>query len=121
MRVVYVAIDGKEFDTEAACLQHEKEDPLFKVYDQEGRLTEVGPDAFLLHIINDDKGGVAFQRLCEKRGEEASSIDFYSRAGSIDFYSRAGWYWWDGDEYSSVDEGMVRAIMRARYNIEITD
>lgn len=112
MKVVYVAIDGKEFDTEAACLQHEKEDPLFKVYDHEGRLTEVGPDALLLHIINDDEGGEAFQRLCEKRGEEA---------GSIDFYSRAGWYWWDGDEYSSVDEGMVRAMMRARHNIEITD
>lgn len=112
MRVVYVASDGEKFDTEEACLRHERETPLFRAYGREGQPVEVGQGVHLLHIIDNARGGEAFQRLCEERDEDN---------GLIDNCSCAGWYWWDDDYFSSVDEELIRAMMRARYNIDIAD
>ena len=112
MKIVYVAIDGEEFDTEEACLRHEKEEPLFKTYDQWGRPIEVGQGVHLLRLIDSLKGGEAFVRLCKEREE------FHE---GITSYSSTGWYWWNDTRFCRVDERMVRAMMRARHNIEITD
>lgn len=112
MRIIYEASDGEKFNTEEACLQHEKESLLFKTYDHLGRPVEVGQGVFLLHIIDNARGGEAFQRLCKERDEDN---------GLIDNCSCAGWYWWDDDHFSSVDEGLICAMMRARYNIDIVD
>ena len=112
MRTIYEAYDGEKFDTEEACLRHEKESPLFRAYDREGRPIEVGQEVFLLHLIANFKGGEAFARLCEKRGE---------LVGGITRYSPTGWYWWNGTRYFHIDETMVRAMMRACHKIEITD
>lgn len=112
MRIIYEAFDGEKFSTEAACLRHEKDRPLFRAYDREGFPTEVGQGVHLLHIIDDARGGEAFQRLCKEQDEDN---------GSIDHRASAGWYWWDDDgSFSFVDEELIRAVMRARYNI-ITD
>lgn len=112
MRVCYVAPDGKQFDTEAACLRHEKESLVFRGYDREGRPTEVGHGVHLLHIIVEGEGGEAFRRLCEEQDEDN---------GLIDYCSSAGWYWWDDYSFTRVDEELIRAMMRARYNIDIVD
>lgn len=112
MKVIYEAFDGEKFDTEADCLRHEKESPLFRVYDRQGQPIEVGKDVHLLHLIDGHKGGEAFVRQCEKRGE-------FSR--HITRYSSAGWYWRDDNRYSRIDENMVLAMMRACHNIEIAD
>lgn len=112
MRIIYEAFDGEKFNTEEACLRHEKESPLFKTYNLNGYPIEVGQGVHLLHIIDNARGGEAFQRLCEERDEDS---------GLVDNCSRAGWYWWDDDYFSSVDEGLIRAMMRARYNIDIAN
>lgn len=112
MRVTYVASDGEKFDTEADCLKHEKESPLFKTYDHRGRPIEVGQGVHLLHLVDSLKGGEAFVRLCKEREESCEGIASYSSTG---------WYWWNSSRFCCVDERMVRAMMRARYNIEVTD
>lgn len=112
MKVIYEAFDGEKFDTEEACLRHEKESPLFRVYDRQGQPIEVGQDVYLLHLIDDSRGGKAFAQLCEERGE---------LIGGITRFSNAGWYWWDSNRYSRVDEKLVLAMMRACHNIVITD
>ena len=112
MRVVYVASDGEKFDTEEACLRHEREAPLFRAYGREGQPVEVGQGVHLLHIMDKDRGGEAFVRLCEERGEAS---------GLINRHSGAGWYWWCDSRFLRVDEGLVLAMMRACHNIVITD
>lgn len=112
MRIIYEAFDGEKFSTEAACLQHEKVSPLFRAYDREGYPTVVGEGVHLLHIIDEDKGGEAFQRLCKEQEEDD---------GDIDRCSSAGWYWWDDYRFSPVDEELILAMTRARYNINIVN
>lgn len=112
MRLVFEAFDGEKFNTEADCLKHEKESPLFKPYDQWGRPIEVGQGVHLLHIIDGLKGGEAFVRLCKEREECHEGITNYSSTG---------WYWWNNSRFCCVDTRMIRAMMRARHNIEITD
>lgn len=112
MRVVYVASDGEKFDTEEACLRHEKESPLFKTYDRWGHPIEVGQGVHLLHLIDSLKGNEAFVRLCKEREESSEGITNYSSTG---------WYWWNNSRYSRVDETLVHAMMRACHNIVITD
>ena len=112
MRVVYVASDGEKFDTEEACLRHEREAPLFRTYDRRGQSVEVGQGVHLLHIMDKDRGGEAFARLCEERGEAS---------GLVNRYSGAGWYWWSNSRFFHVDEELVLAMMRACHNIVITD
>ena len=62
MRVIYEAFDGEKFNTEADCLQHEKNSPLFKTYDRWGHPIEVGQGVHLLHIID---GLRAAKPLCD--------------------------------------------------------
>lgn len=112
MRVLFVASDGKEFNTEDDCLQYEQSSLSFRAYDREGRPTEVGHGVHLLHIIDEDEGGEAFQRLCEKENEDS---------GDIGYRSGEGWYWWDDFRFSPVDEELVRAMARACYNVDIAD
>ena len=112
MRVDFVAFDGKRFATEAECLRHEQESPLFRAYDREGYPTEVGHGVHLLHIIEEGEGGEAFRRLCDEQDADN---------GCIDGCSSAGWYWWDNYSFSSVDEELIRAMARACYNVDIAD
>lgn len=112
MKVWYVANDGKKFDNEAACLRHEQESPLFRTYGPDGRPVEVGLGVYLVHIIEEGEGGKAFSRLCEEEGVDA---------GGIDSYTEAGWHAWDEFSFEPVNERLVHAMMRARYNVEPTD
>lgn len=112
MTITYVAFDGTHHGTEADCLRHEQESPLFKAYDKEGRLVEVGQGVFLVHIIEEGEGGEAFRRLCEENGEDA---------GGIDNYTDAGWHAWDEFSFEPVSDWLVEAMMRARYNVEPTN
>lgn len=112
MKVIYEAFDGEKFSTEAACRRHERENPLFRAYDREGQPTEVGQGVHLLHIIDNAKGGEAFQRVCQEQDEDS---------GDIDHCDCAGWYWWDDYSFAPVDEELIRAMMCARYGIDVTD
>ena len=104
MEIVYRAFDGETFTTPEECLKHEKENPLFVMFDNEGNLVHSPEDCYLLQIINQSEGAAAFIELNEK-------LD-YGYSG-IDIFQGAGWYWWDGGEYCWLDPTMIKALIKS--------
>lgn len=71
MKIKYIAFDGTVFDREDDCLLHEKETPLFIMYDDFGEITDDIEMAVLVEI-RESKGVLAFcayvdnKSKCEK-------------------------------------------------------
>lgn len=103
MEIIYRSFDGKMFSTPEECLAHEKEDPLFRMFDNSGKLVTYPDDCVLLQIINENDGPNAFIELCESYD---CSYEGFSP------YESAGWYWWDGNEYGCIDPEMVNALLK---------
>lgn len=103
MEIIYRSFDGKMFSTPEECLTHEKEHPLFRMFDTSGKQVAYPDDCILLQIVNESDGPAAFIELCESC--ECSYEGFSS-------YDSAGWYWWDGDEYGWIDPEMVNALFK---------
>lgn len=106
MEIIYRSFDGKMFSTPEECLTHEKEHPLFRMFNSSGKLVTEPDDCLLLQIVNDSDGPAAFIELCESC--ECSYEGFSS-------YDNAGWYWWNGDEYSWIDPEMTNALVQCGY------
>lgn len=103
MEVLYRAFDGKLFHSPEECLRHEKENPLFKMWGEDGLTTD--PDcARVVHIIDEDSGANKFVELCEDMGVSYDGIEAYSSTG---------WYLWDDDQYVYIPDDTINAIMHA--------
>lgn len=85
MEIKYMSFDGKYFDKSEDCLAHEKNNPLFKMWGENG-VTANPEEVFVVHLINDIESAKSFVALCER---EDISHD------GIDNYNDAGFYLWD--------------------------
>lgn len=106
MEIIYRSFDGKMFSTPEDCLTHEKEHPLFRMFDNCGKLVAYPDDCVLLQIVNENDGPAAFIELCESC--ECGYGEFSS-------YESAGWYWWDDDDYVWVNPEMVNALFKCEH------
>lgn len=106
MEIIYRSFDGKTFSTPEECLNHEKENPLFRMFDISGKQVAYPDDCILLQIVNESDGPAAFVKLCES---------YESNYEGFSSYESAGWYWWDGDEYHWIDPEMVNALFKCGY------
>lgn len=104
MEIIYRAFDGETFTTPEECLKHEKENPQFRMFDNEGNLIHHPEDCCLLQIVNPVDGAAAFIQLNESFGCDYSGIDLFESAG---------WYWWDGANYCWIDPDMVKALVKS--------
>lgn len=86
MKVVYVSYDGKHFTSEEECRYHEKNSPSFKMYDEDGMVTDNPINAEVVHLFDDVESGRNCADLYEEYGCDCKGIDEYSYAG---------WYFWD--------------------------
>lgn len=105
MEVIYRAYDGEEFDSQEACLEHEKKNVTFKMYDRCGKPTYSAEEALLINLCHPE-GGTNFSRLCEKE---------YTLSNGINADSTTGWYWWNEYSYVPVDTKMLTALRNAGY------
>ena len=103
MEVIYRAFDGQLFHNPEDCMRHERENPLFKMWDSDGPTTD--PDcARVVQIISELQGADKFIQLCEENGVDYSGIDRYSETG---------WYLWDDERYFYFPDDTIEAIKRA--------
>lgn len=86
MKVVYVSYDGKHFASEEECRYHEENNPTFKMYDEDGMVTDNPIEAEVVHLFDDVESGRDCANLYEEYGCDCEGIDEYSCAG---------WYFWD--------------------------
>ena len=96
MQVIYRASDGVEFTNERECQYHEANNPLFKMWNSEGR-TENIEDAEVVHICDWD-GRDNFIALCDKDGITHDGIE------------NPGIYVWDDCEWREADNFPFGAI-----------
>ena len=85
MEIKYMSFDGKYFDKPEDCLAHERDNPLFKMWGENG-VTANPEEAFVVHLIKDIEGARSFIDLCKR---EDINYD------GIDDYNNAGFYLWD--------------------------
>lgn len=104
MEIIYRAFDGETFTTPEECLEHEKNNPLFVMFDNDGNLVHSPEDCCLLQIIDHADGAKAFVELNER---------FDCDYSGIDIFQGAGWYWWDGGEYYWLDPVMIKALNKS--------
>lgn len=105
MEVIYRACDGREFTSQEACLEYEKKNTTFRMYDRYGEPTDFVDKALLLNLCHPNSITDFLQR-CEKE---------YSTSGGIYKDSEPGWYWWHEDGYILIDNKMVTALYLAGY------
>ena len=105
MRVIYRADDGKEFCSQEACLEHEKKNVTFKMYNDRGERA-YSTDGIILVNLCCLNGGADFSRHCMMED---------SLSDGIDENSEPGWYWWDGYSFVPVDTKMLTALYNAGY------
>lgn len=107
MEIVYRACDGEEFDSQEACLKHEKKYVTFKMYTHCGEPTYSVEEALLVNLCQ-PRGGKDFVWHCETEGE-------YGASNGINKDSKPGWYWWHEGSYVLVDDDMITALYNAGY------
>ena len=89
MKAVYRSLDGLIFNTEEECLSHEKETPLFRMWDSSGetKLVECG---YVVELNNND-AVEKFIELSQESGSEYCGIE------------GVGLYVWDEHNFKFVD------------------
>lgn len=101
MEILYRAFDGKVFHNADECLRHERENPLFRMWDEDGMTTETGK-ALVIEILNDYSGATAFVELCESCGNIHDGIDRFAGKGV--------YVWADNDQYVSIPDSTLEAL-----------
>lgn len=100
MEILYRAFDGKVFHNADECLRHERENPLFRMWSEDGPTTKTG-NALVVEILNELNGASAFVELCKSCG------DIYE---GIDRYAGKGVYVWDGNQYCCTPDDILKAL-----------
>lgn len=100
MEILYRAFDGKVFHNADECLHHERENPLFRMWGEDGLTTKTG-NALVVEILNEFNGANAFVELCESCG------DIYE---GIDRYAGKGVYVWDDNQYCYIPDNALEAL-----------
>lgn len=102
MEIKYMSFDGKYFDKPEDCLAHEKNNPLFKMWGENG-VTANPEEAFVVHLIKDIDGAKSFVALCEREDINHNGIDSYNDAG---------FYLWDewGSCWVSLSEETINTL-----------
>lgn len=101
MEIIYRSFDGLEFSDEETCRTHEKDNPCFVMFDDEG----VTNDAEMAYVVDirDDYGAELFTKRCEQEGTTFDGI--YAD-------DDAGVYIWDefSGEYIEITDRVLQAI-----------
>lgn len=101
MEILYRAFDGKIFNSADECLRHERENPLFRMWGEDGLTNDTGK-ALVVEILNEYNGASAFVELCESCG------DIYD---GIDRFAGKGVYVWDvNDQYVYIPDSTLKAL-----------
>lgn len=101
MEILYRAFDGRTFNNADECLRHEKENPLFRMWGEDGETTKTG-NALVVEILNEYKGADAFIELCKSCGDSCYN--------GIDKFSCRGIYIWDDDKYIHISDDVMKAL-----------
>lgn len=89
MKVIYRSFDGQDFDTAEECLFHEKEEPLFRMWDKSGE-TEKVENGYVVEL-NSNAAVEKFIELSQESGSEYCGID------------GVGLYVWDENNFEFVN------------------
>ena len=100
MEILYRAFDGKVFHNADECLRHERENPLFRMWNKDGLTTDPG-NALVVEILDKYDGANAFVELCE------SHNDMYD---GIDRFTDKGVYMWDDEQYVCIPDNTLEAL-----------
>lgn len=92
-KLIYIAKDGKEFDSSEDCLDWEKNGCGYTMYDSQGEIVNNPSEAFLIHLPN-DTSAYAFVKDCRDIGADCEGIDG----------NETGWYYWNGYEYYEAND-----------------
>ena len=101
MEILYRAFDGKVFHNADDCLRHERENPLFRMWGENGLTTETGK-ALVVEILNEYNGAGAFVELCESCGDIYDGIDRFAGKGV--------YVWDDNDQYVYIPDNTLKAL-----------
>ena len=109
MRIVYIAFDGTEFDSEFACRDYERSKMnSFRMWDRKGNETN-DPDNALFVLLKEEDAGKAFIGLCNDSGSPCTGIC----EGDVGFY-----YWNDwNDEYLYLEAPVLDAIEKILHQL----
>ena len=102
MEIKYMSFDGKYFDKPEDCLAHERDNPLFKMWGENG-VTVNPEEAFVVHLIKDIEGAESFVAFCEREGINHEGI--YN-------HSDTGFYFWDENSsfWGSLSEETINTL-----------
>lgn len=89
MEIIYRSFDGREFDTEEECLSHEKENPLFRMWDASGETTNIKKGDVV--ELNSNTAVERFIEICQELDVECHGID------------GVGLYAWDSSSYEFIN------------------
>lgn len=101
MKIIYASFDGECFSSEEECRFHEENNPSFKMYDENGMITDDPNMAKAVHLLNDEESG----RACANLHEE-----YVCSCDGIDAYSDAGWYFWGDDGWTYIPDDVVSVL-----------
>lgn len=105
MEIIYRAFDGEEFDSQEGCLEHEKKNATFRMYNDRGERVYSTEGIILVNLCRPN-GGADFSRHCVMED---------SLSDGINKNSEPGWYWWDGYGFVPADTKMLTALYNAGY------
>lgn len=109
MRIVYIAFDGKEFNTEEGCRAYEESlKSTFTMWDRKGAETD-NPDHAMFLLLKAECSGAAFVKACEAQGTYSTGI----HEGDI------GFFYWDewNEEYRYLEKPLLDAIETILHNL----
>lgn len=101
MEIIYRSFDGLEFSDEEACRAHEKNNPLFIMFDDEGVTNDV--EMAYVVDIRDDYGAEFFVKRCEQESTVSDGISEDDIAGVYIWNDRSG-------EYIEITDRVLQAI-----------
>lgn len=101
MEILYRAFDGKIFNSADECLRHERENPLFRMWGEDGLTNDTGK-ALVVEILDKYSGASAFVELCESCGDIYDGIDRFAGKGI--------YVWDDNDQYVYIPDDALKAL-----------
>ena len=110
MELIYRTVDGKDFTTKDAALQHEANlKKGLKMWDGEGKRTLDVSNALVLSVANEDCMEL-FHQMCKEYAEKAGSHIDWTGGLEKDIY---GYFIWNtgSEQYEWLDDDLIRGIV----------